>query len=95
MEINLAYERKISTGSKVQNVGYARVSTATQNPARQLVGVDIDQMFIDVASASSLKGRHKLDECRRYCRDGDTLHVHSMDRFARNVEDLRKLVDEV
>ncbi|MCP3941315.1 MAG: recombinase family protein [Desulfobacteraceae bacterium] len=30
-----------------------------------------------------------------YCRKGDTLHIHSMDRLARNLKDLLRIVDEL
>ena len=36
--------------------------------------------------------RPKLDELMVFVRDGDTVIVHSMDRLARNLDDLRRLV---
>lgn len=36
--------------------------------------------------------RPKLDELIAFVRDGDTVIVHSMDRLARNLDDLRRLV---
>ncbi|OHV33123.1 transposase, partial [Parafrankia soli] len=36
--------------------------------------------------------RPKLDEMIAFVRDGDTVLVHSMDRLARNLDDLRRLV---
>ena len=30
-----------------------------------------------------------------YLRDGDTLHVHSIDRFARNLQDLLTLISDL
>ena len=76
------------------NVGYIRVSSYGQNTDRQLAGLDLDQLFEEKASAKDAK-RPKLQECLRYLRKGDTLHVHSMDRLARSLFDLQKLVGDL
>jgi DNA invertase Pin-like site-specific DNA recombinase len=75
-------------------VGYVRVSTVDQNTARQLDGVPVDRTFEDKASGEDTQ-RAALAEALRFVRDGDTLVVHSMDRLARNVEDLRRMVREL
>lgn len=77
-----------------QNVGYTRVSTLLQNTARQLDGVKLDRIFEDKASGKDTN-RPKLDECLKFLREGDTLHVHSMDRLARNLDDLRRIVKDL
>ncbi len=74
------------------NVGYIRVSSYGQNHDRQLDGIALEKVFQDTASAKTMK-RPGLDFCTEYVRDGDTLHVHSIDRLARNLFDLQKLVD--
>lgn len=74
-----------------KRVGYIRVSTLDQNTDRQLEGVDIDKCFIDKASGKDLE-RPQLQAALEYLRDGDVLVVHSMDRLARNLDDLRRLV---
>lgn len=79
---------------KGQSVGYIRVSTVEQNTARQLDGVPLDRVFEDKASGKSMD-RPQLQAALDYLRDGDTLHVHSMDRLARNLDDLRKLVKDL
>lgn len=79
---------------KGQEVGYVRVSSLLQNTARQLDGVQLDKMFEDRASGKDTH-RPQLEACLAHLRDGDTLHVHSMDRLARNVDDLRKMVKEL
>ncbi|MBQ9260233.1 MAG: recombinase family protein [Neisseriaceae bacterium] len=73
-------------------VGYIRVSTGMQNTARQLDGIQLGKTFIDHASGKSTK-RPKLTECLSFLREGDTLVVHSMDRLARNLIDLRNIVE--
>ena len=75
-------------------VGYIRVSTLDQNTERQLVGISLDRIFEDKASAKDTK-RPQLSACLGYLREGDTLIVHSIDRLARNLEDLQRLVREL
>ena len=77
-----------------QQVGYLRVSTLLQNTARQLDGVLLDKVFEDKASGKNTD-RPKLDACLAHLRDGDTLHVHSMDRLCRNLDDLRRIVKDL
>jgi len=72
-------------------VGYVRVSSVDQNTARQLDGVEVGRTFTDRASGKDT-ARPELEEMVRYVRDGDVVLVHSMDRLARNLEDLRRIV---
>jgi DNA invertase Pin-like site-specific DNA recombinase len=74
-----------------KRVGYIRVSTLDQNTERQLDGVELDKRFTDKASGKDTK-RPQLLAALDYLRDGDVLVVHSMDRLARNLDDLRKIV---
>jgi DNA invertase Pin-like site-specific DNA recombinase len=80
--------------AKGQRIGYVRVSTVDQNTARQLDGIELDRIFTDKASAKDTK-RPELQHCLKFLREGDTLVVHSMDRLARNLMDLRQIVDEL
>lgn len=77
-----------------QNVGYVRVSTIMQNTARQLDGIQLDRTFEDKASGKDTN-RPQLLACLKHLREGDTLHVHSLDRLGRNLDDLRKLVKDL
>lgn len=72
-------------------VGYKRVSSVDQNTDRQLEGVPVDKLFEDKASGKDTK-RPGLDACLDYLREGDSLIVHSIDRLARNLADLERLV---
>lgn len=74
-----------------QQVGYTRVSTLDQNSDRQLDGVALDRLFTDSASGKDLR-RPQFEEMLSFVRDGDTVLVHSMDRLARNLDDLRRIV---
>ncbi|MFW5983418.1 MAG: recombinase family protein [bacterium] len=77
-----------------QHIGYIRVSSAGQNDERQMHNIDLDEIFKEKISGSSVN-RPKLQECMKYVRKGDTLHVHSMDRLARNLKDLQEIVDSL
>jgi len=74
-----------------QRIGYVRVSSLDQNPDRQLEQIPVDRTFTDKASGKDV-ARPQLDTLLRFARDGDTVVVHSMDRLARNLDDLRRLV---
>ena len=72
-------------------IGYVRVSTVDQNAARQLEGVDVERTFTDKASGKDVK-RPQLEAMLAFVREGDTIVCHSMDRMARNLDDLRRIV---
>ena len=74
-----------------QRIGYIRVSAIDQNPDRQLVDVPVDRVFSDKSSGKDTR-RPQLELLLTYARDGDTVVVHSLDRLARNLDDLRRLV---
>ncbi len=74
-------------------LAYIRVSTVEQNTERQLsgCGITFDKVYEDKASGGSTN-RPELAKLMDYAREGDTIHVHSIDRLARSLDDLRKLV---
>jgi DNA invertase Pin-like site-specific DNA recombinase len=74
-----------------KRVGYIRVSSLDQNTDRQLEGVNLDKVFTDKASGKDT-ARPQLRAALEYLREGDLLLVHSMDRLARSVDDLRRIV---
>jgi DNA invertase Pin-like site-specific DNA recombinase len=74
-----------------QRIGYVRVSTYDQNPERQLENLKLDRTFVDTASDKDTK-RPQLEALMAFARTGDTVIVHSMDRLARNLDDLRHIV---
>jgi DNA invertase Pin-like site-specific DNA recombinase len=80
--------------SSGQRIGYIRVSSFDQNPERQLDHVQVDKQFIDKASGKDTV-RPQLDALLSFAREGDTVVVHSMDRLARNLDDLRRLVQQL
>jgi DNA invertase Pin-like site-specific DNA recombinase len=80
--------------SKGKRIGYLRVSSVDQNTDRQLDGIEIDRTFTDKASGKDTN-RPQLTAALDYVRDGDTLVVHSMDRLARNTEDMLRIVRQL
>jgi DNA invertase Pin-like site-specific DNA recombinase len=89
-----ATRRSDLTDARVHHVGYVRVSTLDQNPASQLTGLVLDRVFTDHASGKD-RNRPALREMLLYARPGDVLEVESIDRLARNLDDLRQLVAEL
>ena len=77
-----------------QQIGYVRVSTLDQNVERQLEGWTLDQVFTDKASGKDTQ-RPQLEALLKFARAGDTVVVHSMDRLARNLDDLRRIVGDL
>lgn len=78
-------------GHQGMRVGYIRVSTIDQNTDRQLDGVAVDKVFTDKASGKETS-RIQLAAMLDFVREGDTVVVHSMDRLARDLNDLLTLV---
>nr|WP_011265172.1 recombinase family protein [Leptospirillum ferrooxidans]AAX38525.1 ORF195 [Leptospirillum ferrooxidans] len=74
-----------------QRIGYVRVSSVDQNTDRQLDGIPLARVFTDKASGKDTH-RPELDRLLAFVREGDTVVVHSLDRLARNLDDLRRLV---
>ncbi len=74
-----------------QRIGYIRVSSFDQNPYRQLESFRVARVFTDRASGKDTQ-RPELERLLAFVREGDTVVVHSMDRLARNLDDLRRVV---
>lgn len=74
------------------DVAYRRVSTVDQHTDRQLDGMNFDKVFEDKCGGGDTN-RPALTALLDYVRDGDTVHVHSIDRLARNSRDLLSLVE--
>lgn len=71
-------------------VAYARVSTSDQNLARQLETLKAynpDKIFTDQVSGKNLE-RPGFNQMLEYVREGDMIYVCSLDRLARNLNDL-------
>lgn len=77
-----------------QRIGYVRVSSFDQNTERQLEHIQVDRIFTDKASGKDVQ-RPELAALLSFVREGDTVVVHSMDRLARNLDDLRSIVQKL
>lgn len=78
-------------------VGYARVSSRDQNldvQMNQLEQYGVDKIFADKKSGKNMD-REQLHLALDYMRAGDKLVVYKIDRLARNILDLHKLVTEL
>ena len=78
-------------------IGYIRVSTREQNPLRQEVLMEtlgVEQIYLDQMSGKS-PDRPQLREMMSFVRQGDTVIVESISRFARNTRDLLDLVGQL
>ena len=73
---------------------YARVSSndGSQKIDRQTTEIEkYDEVFEDYASGGSTN-RPRLQEMLKWIRKGDVVEVHSIDRLARNINDLLQIV---
>ena len=78
-------------------IGYVRVSTAEQNSARQEVlmrELGVEKVYLDKASGKNAN-RPQLQEMLSFARQGDTIVVESISRFARNTRDLLELMEQL
>lgn len=80
----------------MSHIAYRRVSTTDLNLSRQLADTDITftKEYEDKVSGSTVN-RPQLQAMLDYAREGDTIHVHSIDRLARNLGDLHRLVADL
>ena len=78
-------------------IGYIRVSTQEQNVARQeeaLREYGVEKLYTDRCSGKNAS-RPQLMEMMAFVREGDTVIVSEISRFARNTKDLLELVEEL
>lgn len=78
-------------------IGYIRVSTTDQHTVRQEVlmkSLGVDEVYIDRMSGKSTE-RPELKKMMQFVRQGDTVIVESISRFARNTKDLLELVEQL
>ena len=77
-------------------VGYARTSTVEQvagfeAQVRELQSIGAKKILRE--QISSVASRAQLDAAIDFCREGDTLVVCKLDRLARSVRDLVRIID--
>lgn len=79
----------------MKRLGYVRVSTVEQNPEsqiRELQSHQVEKIFEDRVSGKSIE-RPQLKSLMEYAREEDEIYVYCLDRMARNLLDLRGLID--
>ena len=76
-------------------IGYVRVSSADQNTDRQLDGEQLTVTFTDKASGKNTDRPQLQALLAGNWPQGSVVVVHSMDRLARSLSDLLKLVEEL
>lgn len=76
------------------NIGYKRVSTKDQLTDRQLIDILLDRVYEDKISGATMD-RPRLAACIEALREGDILHVHSVDRLARSLVDALTIIEQV
>jgi DNA invertase Pin-like site-specific DNA recombinase len=74
-------------------VGYIRVSSIDQNTDRQLDGQDLFMIFTDKASGKDTNRPQLQALLATNLAPGSAVVVHSMDRLARSLTDLLKIVE--
>lgn len=78
-------------------VGYIRISTPGQNTVRQEVltaQLGVEKIYLDRMSGKNAD-RTELKKMMAFVRQGDTVVVESISRFARNTRDLLGLVEQL
>ena len=78
-------------------IGYVRVSTKEQNTARQeeiMKSLEVDKVYLDKMSGRNTD-RPALLEMMNFVREGDSVVVESISRFARNTKDLLELTEQL
>lgn len=76
------------------NVGYARVSTSSQNLENQidqLKGAGCKKIFSEKKSGKNESDREQFKIMMDFVREGDVLYITKLDRLARSVIDLHNI----
>lgn len=79
-------------------VGYARVSSSSQNldlQLEQLADAGCEKVFSEKITGTSRHDRRALEECLDWLREGDTLVVTRLDRLARSGRDLHDIIAQL
>lgn len=79
-------------------VGYARVSSSSQSlevQNEQLASAGCEKIFAEKRSGRTVEGRDALADAVEFVREGDVLVVTRLDRLARSVVDLHRLIERL
>lgn len=82
--------------SAIAKIGYIRVSSQTQETARQeklMQDFAVDKIFLEKVSGKNTD-RAEFKNMMSYIREGDVVYVESISRLSRSVRDLLKIIDD-
>lgn len=81
----------------MRKIGYIRVSSVSQNPARQfqqLNDLEVDIIFEEKISGAT-KNREQLQKMLGELQEGDIIYVTDLTRITRSTQDLFELIDYI
>ena len=78
-----------------QIIGYRRVSSTSQSLDRQELPDVTGKVFEEKVSGKNTTDRPALLAMIEYVREGDVIHVHSIDRLARDLRDLQSAITQI
>ena len=78
-----------------QVIGYRRVSSLDQKLDRQDLPDVTGKVFEEKVSGKNTSDRPALLAMIEYVREGDVVHVHSIDRLARDLRDLQSIITQI
>ncbi|TDM24803.1 recombinase family protein [Macrococcoides canis] len=79
-------------------IGYARVSSISQNLDRQIEILkenDCEKIFTEKKSGKNIKDREVFQEVLDFVREADTLVVESLDRLGRNYDEIIQTINKL
>lgn len=79
-------------------IGYARVSTVGQDletQRKQLKAEGCERLYVEKVTGTSTAPRKELRKMLNNVREGDTVYVTKIDRLARSIIDLNRIVSEL
>jgi DNA invertase Pin-like site-specific DNA recombinase len=85
-------------GHEMTKVGYARVSSRTQNYLAQveaLKAAGCTKVYSEKVSGKALKDRREFDKLLKALLPGDTVVVTKLDRLARSTRDLSNILHDI
>lgn len=93
----VAFQYQVWKGAGIMKIGYIRVSTKEQNTARQdelMKSLGVERVYLDKMSGKDMD-RPQLQNMLGFVREGDSVIVESISRFARNTKDLLELTEQL
>lgn len=79
-------------------IGYGRVSSIGQSlevQEEKLKAAGAEELFLEKRSGTTKAGRTELEAALRFARKGDVLMVTKLDRLARSMTDMMKIVEDL